>query len=112
MNRDLPPAQPSDAEPSDLEPTDLDPVTTEPEDASDLDYDDLPDDGVPCTDDDVDDAQWEAFIPDEDERDPWPDPDDFWLESSQGRETDRQGDKEKLLLARRLFVFPTSCRRV
>ncbi len=43
----------------------------EPEEASELEFEELP-----CTDDD---SHWEAFIPDEDERDPEPDPGDFWM---------------------------------
>jgi hypothetical protein len=52
----------------------MDPDVAEPpasEDASDLEFEELP-----CTDDD---SHWEAFIPDEDERDPEPDPGDFWM---------------------------------
>ena len=30
---------------------------------------------------DGDESQWEAFIPDEDEWDPEPDPGDFWIEN-------------------------------
>jgi hypothetical protein len=56
------------------EPSELDVEPAEPDDASDLDYED-----VPCTDD-GDDSRWEAFIPDEDEWDPQPDPGDFWIE--------------------------------
>jgi hypothetical protein len=65
MNPDDPPEEPSDLE----EPAD-------PTDASDLDFADMP-----CTDGDDGESQWEAFIPDEDERDPEPDPGDFWLEN-------------------------------
>jgi hypothetical protein len=53
-----------EVEPDFVEPPDS-------EDASDLEYEELP-----CTDDD---SHWEAFIPDEDERDPEPDPGDFWM---------------------------------
>lgn len=42
----------------------------EPDEPSDLD-----DFDAPCTDDD---SQWDAFIPDDDEFDPLPDPGDFW----------------------------------
>lgn len=42
----------------------------EPEEASDLDEFDGPT---------VDDADWEAFIADDDERDPQPAPGDFWM---------------------------------
>jgi hypothetical protein len=44
----------------------------EPADESDVDFDE-----IPFTDDD---SRWEAFIPDEDEFDPVPDPGDFWTE--------------------------------
>ena len=42
----------------------------------DLEFEELP-----CTDEE--DAQWEAFIPDDDERDPEPEAGDFWMEPSQ-----------------------------
>jgi hypothetical protein len=48
---------------------------SEPDDTSDLEFEELP-----CTDDD---SHWEAFIPDEDERDPEPDAGDFWMENGQ-----------------------------
>ena len=32
-------------------------------------------------DGDGDDLRWDAFIPDDDERDPEPDPGDFWIEN-------------------------------
>jgi hypothetical protein len=45
---------------------------------------DAADDGepweIPCTDDD---SSWDVFIPDDDERDPLPDPGDFWIDTSQ-----------------------------
>jgi hypothetical protein len=63
---------PEDEDPDLEEPVD-------PADASDLDFEEMP-----CTDDD---SRWEAFIPDEDERDPLPDPGDFWIEN--GRELRR-----------------------
>jgi hypothetical protein len=44
---------------------------TEPEEASDLELEEMP-----CTNDD---SHWEAFIPDEDERDPEPEAGDFWI---------------------------------
>ena len=90
MNSDLPPAVSGDTEPNDPEPTDHDPTTAEPDDASDLD--DVPYDDVPCTDDGDDDPRWEAFIPDEDECDPWPDPGDFWIDGNQENETARPAD--------------------
>ena len=46
------------------------PPLDEPDDSSDLDDFDLP-----RTDDD---SRWDVFIPDDDERDPLPDRDDFW----------------------------------
>jgi hypothetical protein len=45
----------------------------DPEDGSELEYEE-----IPCTDDD---SRWEAFIPDQDEFDPVPDPGDFWIEN-------------------------------
>ena len=71
MNADLLPDQPGA----------LEPLPTEPDDESDLDYEDMP-----CTDGDGldgggdNDSRWDAFIPDEDEWDPQPDPGDFWIE--------------------------------
>ena len=44
----------------------------EPDDSSDLDDFDLP-----HTDDD---SRWDVFIPDDDERDPLPDLNDFWID--------------------------------
>ncbi|MGD9636617.1 MAG: hypothetical protein AB7G28_25780 [Pirellulales bacterium] len=55
------------------EPSDLEPENEESTDASDLE---LPE--VPATDED--DARWEAFIPDDDQSDPQPEPGDFWIE--------------------------------
>jgi hypothetical protein len=46
-----------------------DPLEEPDEDAGLDDYD------LPCTD--ADDARWDVFIPDDDERDPLPDPRDF-----------------------------------
>ena len=62
------PLEPLPDEPSELEPE-------EPSDLSDLEFEEMP-----CTDDD--DARWEVFIPDDDERDPVPEPGDFWTGSS------------------------------
>lgn len=45
----------------------------EPDEPSDLD--ELEDVDGPCTDED---SRWDAFIPDDDELDPLPDPGDFW----------------------------------
>jgi hypothetical protein len=80
MYAELAPEDPSDLETAPIEsgPTESGPTETAPtelEEPSDLDFDD-----VPCTDDD-DESRWEAFIPDEDEWDPAPDPGDFWIES-------------------------------
>ena len=83
MNLDALPDEPSELDPSDCEPAELEPDSAEPPDASDLDYTDMP-----CTDagsGDGDESQWEAFIPDEDEWDPEPDPGDFWIENSGAR---------------------------
>jgi hypothetical protein len=60
-------------EPPPDEPSDMESEPDEPSDPGDLEFEDLP-----CTDDD--DSQWEAFIPDDDERDPEPAPGDFWIE--------------------------------
>jgi len=57
-------------EPSELEPTPIEP--------SDLEAPD-----IPCSDDD---SAWEVFIPDEDQRDPLPDPSDFWIDTNQAHE--------------------------
>jgi hypothetical protein len=43
---------------------------------SDFEDGDLAGEELPCTD--GDDSRWEAFVPDEDERDPEPEPGDFW----------------------------------
>lgn len=61
------------------EPYEIEITPNYSEDSHDFDYEDLP-----CTDGagDGDDARWEAFIPDDDEVDPAPDPGDFWIESS------------------------------
>jgi hypothetical protein len=66
----LPPDRP--AEPPPDEPSELEPEPDGPADPSDLDFEELP-----CTDDD---SRWDAFIPDDDERDPQPAPGDFWIE--------------------------------
>jgi hypothetical protein len=55
-------------------PTDS-PQPPEPPD-EDSDLDDLDDFNLPCTD--IDDGRWDAFIPDDDERDPLPEEGDFW----------------------------------
>jgi hypothetical protein len=65
---DRPPAEPPPNQPNEIEPE-----PDEPADPSDLEFEELP-----CTDDD--DSRWEAFIPDDDERDPEPAPGDFWIE--------------------------------
>jgi len=69
MNADVIPEEPSDLE---LEPA-------EPDEESDLDFTEMP-----CTDEagqDGDESQWDAFLPDDDEWDPEPDPGDFWIEN-------------------------------
>ena len=48
-------------------------LENEPSEDSDLDAEELP-----CTDED--ESHWDAFIPDEDERDPEPEAGDFWME--------------------------------
>jgi hypothetical protein len=55
------------------QPPEPDPEPDEPDDFGDLDDQDMP-----CTD--HGDSCWDAFIPDDDERDPEPDPGDFWIE--------------------------------
>jgi hypothetical protein len=72
MYADLVPDDPSDL---DQEPNPL----SEPDEPSDLDSGDFP-----CTGDldgTFDETQWEAFVPDEDQSDPEPDPGDFWIEN-------------------------------
>jgi hypothetical protein len=101
MKKDLPP---TDTDPSNREPAEVDLPTTELDDASDLDVE-MPYDEVLCTDD-GDDSQWEAFIPEEDERDPLPDPGDFWVENCEDMQTWRP-DRENDLVVRRLFVSPS-----
>ena len=69
--------EPSDCEPVDAEPTDRDSDRDELEEPSDLDFADMP-----CTDEagqGSDESQWEAFLPDEDDWDPEPEPGDFWI---------------------------------
>jgi hypothetical protein len=77
MNADLLPDPERDTdEPSELEPW------AEPADDTDLDCVEMP-----CTDGvcpDEDERCWEAFIPDEDEWDPLPDPGDFRAEWTGG----------------------------
>lgn len=63
-----PPWQPDDAED---EPDDPDPELLDP---GNLMIDEPPS---------GDDAYWDAFIPDDDECDPLPEPGDFWMEESQ-----------------------------
>lgn len=78
MNPDPLPDRPSeiDPEPADTaEPSDLElPDSAEP---SDLDFTDMP-----CTDAGgaADESSWEAFVPDDDEWDPQPEPGDFWFD--------------------------------
>ena len=70
--RRQPDPPPIDQAPSE-EPSELEPAPDEPQEPSDLEFEELP-----CTDDD--DSRWDAFIPDDDERDPQPAPGDFWFE--------------------------------
>jgi hypothetical protein len=56
------------------QPPEPDPEPEQPDDFCDLDDQDMP-----CTDH-GDDSCWDAFIADDDERDPEPDPGDFWIE--------------------------------
>jgi len=67
MNPDTLPDEPSDVE---LEPS-------EPDEPSELDFTDMP-----CTDAGAgtDESPWEAFLPDDDQWDPEPEPGDFWIE--------------------------------
>jgi hypothetical protein len=53
----------------------LEPDPADPPDSDGWEFEELP-----CTD--ADDADWDAFLPDDDERDPEPEPGDFWIESS------------------------------
>ena len=53
----------------------------EPSEDSDPDVEELP-----CTDED--ESLWDAFIPDEDERDPEPEAGDFWIEWNQEQKTE------------------------
>lgn len=72
MFADLVPDDPSDLDQEPHQPT-------EPDEPSDLDSGD-----IPCTDDldgPLDETQWEAFVPDDDQWDPEPDPGDFWIEN-------------------------------
>lgn len=59
------------------EPSDLDLGPNDPREPSDLEFTD-----IPCTDagGDVDESQWEAFLPEDDEWDPLPAPGDFWVD--------------------------------
>lgn len=93
------------------EPSDLEISPTEPEDSSELDSSDLDYEEMPCTDDGHDnDSQWEAFIPDDDQRDPEPDPGDFWMENgNQDKETRKFGDQERSLDVDRLLVSQSPC---
>ena len=53
-------------------PYELENPPAEPSDLEELDW--------PDTDDD----RWDAFIPDDDERDPMPEPGDFWIDCDRG----------------------------
>lgn len=72
--------------PNDDEPEEPSVVEPRPEEPSDWDPTDLPDpvpgkpgSRVPADDD----SNWDVFIPEDDERDPLPEPGDFWIEKSQ-----------------------------
>ena len=65
-----------------------------PENVPDVPGDDCPDDDYSLDDDDslddgdttpmeFDDGPWEAFLPDDDQTDPVPEPGDFWIDSDQ-----------------------------
>ena len=92
--------------PEDLpdEPSDLE-EPADPTDVSDLDFADMP-----CTDGgDGDESQWEAFIPDEDQWDPEPDPGDFWIENDGAdQQAWGQRDAEKEVGDSFLQVSPSS----
>ncbi len=51
------------------------------DDVPDLPADDCPDD-QDSTPLEFDDGPWEAFLPDDDQSDPLPEPGDFWIEST------------------------------
>jgi hypothetical protein len=72
MNPDTETDEPSDVE---LEPSESEP--SEPDEPSDLDFTDMP-----CTDagSGTDESPWEAFLPDDDQWDPEPEPGDFWID--------------------------------
>lgn len=73
-----PPRPPLPEESMPQEPMPEKPTPEEPSnDDTDIDFDDNLDE-MPMTDDAHDDANWEVFIPDELERDPLPEPGDFW----------------------------------
>lgn len=59
------------------EPSELEPEPAEPADPTELEFTDMP-----CTDagTEADESQWEAFVPDDDEWDPQPEPGDFWVD--------------------------------
>ena len=60
--------RPPDQQPTPEEPT---PPDLPDDDPDDSDLEDFPD---------LDDSHWEAFVPDDDECDPEPEPGDFWTE--------------------------------
>lgn len=87
-------------EPSELE------IPADPTDTSDLDFTDMP-----CTDGgDGDESPWEAFIPDEDEWDPEPEPGDFWIENDGSNQpTWGHSDTELEVGDRFLLDSPSPC---
>lgn len=64
-----------DVDPPPDPPDELEPDPADPPDSDGWEFEELP-----CTD--ADDADWDAFLPDDDERNPEPEPGDFWIESS------------------------------
>jgi hypothetical protein len=56
-----------------IEPVEPRPPVEEPDEPSDLD-----DFDGPFTDND--DSRWDVFVPDDDQRDPLPEPGDFWVD--------------------------------
>ena len=71
LTDELPPKRRARSQP--LEPDNPPPPSPPAEPDEPNDPDDLE---VPCTDD----AHWDVFIADDDDRDPLPDFDDFWIE--------------------------------
>ncbi len=51
---------------------------------------DFPLDWEDCTPLELDDDRWDAFLPDDDQRDPLPEPGDFWIEFDRQEESARE----------------------